>query len=142
MLASAAAAEGAAQAVAHTEVSLGVTLLFAALLAAMIACLALEEKLPAKKSVIVGLFAVVLTYWSTAATAVPLGWPGSACGALTGPSTAHSTASSTAKLCTALPESCAQPEVRTRTESLPGASRSAPRRRFRMEVAETIDLSG
>ena len=30
----------------------------------------------------------------------------------------------------------------TRTESLPGASRSAPRRRFRMEVAETIDLSG
>lgn len=41
------------------QVPLGVTLLFMALLVAMILCLALEEKLHAKKSVIVGLFAVV-----------------------------------------------------------------------------------
>jgi Na+/H+ antiporter NhaD/arsenite permease-like protein len=41
------------------EISLGVTLLFTGILAAMIACLALEEKLHAKKSVIVGLFAIV-----------------------------------------------------------------------------------
>jgi len=39
--------------------SLGVSLLFAAILAAMILALALEEKLHAKKSVIVGLFAIV-----------------------------------------------------------------------------------
>jgi Na+/H+ antiporter NhaD/arsenite permease-like protein len=42
------------------EVSTGVTLLFAALLVAMILCLAFEEKLHAKKSVIVGCFAVAL----------------------------------------------------------------------------------
>jgi len=41
------------------EVSVGITLLFAALLVAMILCLAYEEKLHAKKSVIVGAFAVV-----------------------------------------------------------------------------------
>ena len=41
------------------EVSPVVTLLFAALLVAMIVCLAFEEKLHAKKSLIVGLFAVV-----------------------------------------------------------------------------------
>ena len=41
------------------DVSLGVTLFFAAILLAMIASLALEEKLHAKKSVIVGLFAVL-----------------------------------------------------------------------------------
>jgi len=41
------------------EVSIGVTLFFAVLLVAMILCLALEEKLHAKKSVIVGAFAVV-----------------------------------------------------------------------------------
>ncbi|TNE46647.1 MAG: hypothetical protein EP343_23885 [Deltaproteobacteria bacterium] len=41
------------------KVSTGVTALFACLLVAMIASLALEEKLHAKKSVIVGLFAVV-----------------------------------------------------------------------------------
>ncbi len=39
-------------------VSIGVTLFFAALLVAMILCLAFEEKLHAKKSVIVGAFAV------------------------------------------------------------------------------------
>ncbi len=40
------------------EVSIGVTLFFAALLVSMILCLAFEEKLHAKKSVIVGIFAV------------------------------------------------------------------------------------
>ncbi len=40
------------------EVSMGITLLFTALLAAMVLSLALEEKLHAKKSVIVGVFAV------------------------------------------------------------------------------------
>ena len=43
----------------HDEVSLGITLFFAALLIAMIMCLAFEEKLHAKKSVIVGVFAMV-----------------------------------------------------------------------------------
>ncbi len=43
----------------HHEVAEGTTLLFAGLLVAMIACLALEEKLHAKKSVIVGSFAVL-----------------------------------------------------------------------------------
>ena len=46
-------------AAATHEVSTGVTLFFAGLLVAMILCLALEEKLHAKKSVIVGTFAVV-----------------------------------------------------------------------------------
>ncbi len=41
------------------EVSMGITLLFAALLAAMVVSLALEEKLHAKKSVIVGVFSVI-----------------------------------------------------------------------------------
>ncbi len=51
--------EGAAHAATTGDVSLGVTLLFAGILAAMVAALALEEKLHAKKSVIVGLFAVL-----------------------------------------------------------------------------------
>ena len=38
---------------------LGVTLFFGALLVGLIACLALEEKIHAKKSVIVGVFALV-----------------------------------------------------------------------------------
>jgi Na+/H+ antiporter NhaD/arsenite permease-like protein len=41
------------------EVSPAITMLFAAILVAMILCLALEEKLHAKKSLIVGLYAVV-----------------------------------------------------------------------------------
>jgi Na+/H+ antiporter NhaD/arsenite permease-like protein len=41
------------------EVSHFITLVFAALLAAMVLCLALEEKIHAKKSVIVGIFAVI-----------------------------------------------------------------------------------
>jgi len=50
----------AVQDAAHAgEVSLGVTLFFAIFLVAMILSLALEEKLHAKKSLIVGLFAIV-----------------------------------------------------------------------------------
>ncbi len=45
--------------VAAPEVSLAVTLLFAAFLVGMILCLAFEEKLHAQKSLIVGLFAVI-----------------------------------------------------------------------------------
>jgi Na+/H+ antiporter NhaD/arsenite permease-like protein len=52
-------ADAAVQAAAHAAVPLGVTLLFSAILLAMVACLALEERLHAKKSLIVGLFAVV-----------------------------------------------------------------------------------
>ena len=44
---------------AEHAVPMGVTVLFAALLGALIVCLALEEKLHAKKSIIVGCFAVV-----------------------------------------------------------------------------------
>ena len=44
---------------AEHAVPLGITLLFAALLAALIVCLALEEKIHAKKSVIVACFSVV-----------------------------------------------------------------------------------
>ena len=40
-------------------VPLGTTLFFTAILAVMIACLALEEKIHARKSLIVGLFAMV-----------------------------------------------------------------------------------
>ena len=50
-------AEAAQQVGEHHEVSGGVTALFAVLLVAMIAALALEEKIHAKKSVIVGVFA-------------------------------------------------------------------------------------
>ena len=47
---------------AHPEVPTSVTLLFLALLIAMVASLALEEKLHAKKSVITGVFAVVALF--------------------------------------------------------------------------------
>ena len=47
------------EAAAAHEVSLPVTLGFAAMLVGLILCLALEEKLHAKKSLIVGLFGVV-----------------------------------------------------------------------------------
>ncbi len=49
--------QGAAHVAA--EVPRGITLLFAGLLVALIVSLALEEKLHAKKSLIVGLFAIV-----------------------------------------------------------------------------------
>ena len=56
-----------------TLVPLGVTLLFMALLVVMILCLALEEKLHAKKSVIVGLFAVVTLFLGAAFDLLPFG---------------------------------------------------------------------
>ena len=49
------------------------TFIFAFLLVAMIACLALEEKLHAKKSVIVGLFAVVGLLLAAAMGILPFG---------------------------------------------------------------------
>ncbi|MCB9760149.1 MAG: hypothetical protein H6739_09975 [Alphaproteobacteria bacterium] len=57
----------------HHEVPMGVTLLFSGLLVAMIVSLALEEKLHAKKSVIVGLFAVVCLILADALHLLPLG---------------------------------------------------------------------
>jgi Na+/H+ antiporter NhaD/arsenite permease-like protein len=53
------------------EVSIGVTLFFAGLLVAMILCLAFEEKLNAKKSVIVGSFAVALLLLSAGLGLLP-----------------------------------------------------------------------
>jgi Na+/H+ antiporter NhaD/arsenite permease-like protein len=47
---------------AHHEVSSSVTLLFTAILVGMIASLALEEKIHAKKSLIVGVFAIVCLF--------------------------------------------------------------------------------
>ena len=55
------------------QAPLGVTLLFMALLMAMILCLALEEKLHAKKSVIVGLFAVVTLFLGATFNLLPFG---------------------------------------------------------------------
>jgi Na+/H+ antiporter NhaD/arsenite permease-like protein len=52
-------------------VSLGLTLFFGALLVALIACLALEEKLHAKKSVIAGLFALTCLLLGTAFDLLP-----------------------------------------------------------------------
>jgi Na+/H+ antiporter NhaD/arsenite permease-like protein len=55
------AEQAAGQAAEHVagEVPMGITLLFAGVLVALIVSLALEEKLHAKKSLIVGLFAIV-----------------------------------------------------------------------------------
>ena len=55
------------------QVTPAVTLLFTALLMMMILCLALEEKLHAKKSVIVGLFAVVTLFLGAAFDLLPFG---------------------------------------------------------------------
>ncbi len=54
-------------------VSTGTTIFFAVLLVAMIACLALEEKLHAKKSIIVGLFASVCLLLDAVYGLLPLG---------------------------------------------------------------------
>lgn len=56
---------------ASHEVSTGVTLLFAALLACLILSLALEEKIHAKKSLIVGVFAVVSLFLAVSLGIVP-----------------------------------------------------------------------
>ena len=55
------------------DVPMGVTLLFAALLVGMVLCLALEEKLHAKKSVITGVFAVVSLLLGAAFELLPFG---------------------------------------------------------------------
>ncbi len=57
----------------HPDVTLGVTVLFTILLVAMIACLALEEKLHAKKSLIVSAFAVISLALGTALHLIPFG---------------------------------------------------------------------
>ena len=66
---------GAQTAAEHAvpEVSTGITLLFAAILVAMIASLALEEKLHAKKSLIVGLYAMVSLLLGAALLPLPFG---------------------------------------------------------------------
>ena len=56
-----------------SEVSLGVTLFFTGMLVAMILCLALEEKLHAKKSVIVGVFALLALLCGAAFHLLPFG---------------------------------------------------------------------
>ena len=66
----------AAQATAedpHHEVPLSVTIFFAGILVAMIICLALEEKLHAKKSVIVGVFAGLSLLLGAAFDLLPFG---------------------------------------------------------------------
>ena len=65
-----AAAESAGE--AHT-VELWVTLLFTGILVAMILCLALEEKLHAKKSIIVGVFAVISLFLGAVFGLLPFG---------------------------------------------------------------------
>jgi len=74
MISAAFALTGAAQQ-GHdvAQVPVGVTLLFTVLLMAMILCLALEEKLHAKKSVIVGIFAVVALLLGAAFDLLPFG---------------------------------------------------------------------
>lgn len=57
----------------HGEVSLAVTIFFAVLLAALVACLALEEKIHAKKSVIAGFFAVLTLILADAFGLLPVG---------------------------------------------------------------------
>ncbi len=63
--------EGSAQ--HHGDVSTGITLTFSALLVGMIACLALEEKIHAKKSVIVAAFAVICLILGAICGILPFG---------------------------------------------------------------------
>ncbi len=53
------------------EVSLGITLLFSGLLVGLIGCLALEEKIHAKKSVIVAAFAILCLFLALALDVIP-----------------------------------------------------------------------
>ena len=55
------------------DVPLGITLLFAGILAAMIATLAMEEKIHAKKSVIAGFYALITLFLADALHLLPLG---------------------------------------------------------------------
>ncbi len=75
MAVSLAAQGGQVAEAAHStpHVAPGITYLFAALLAAMIVTLALEEKLHAKKSLIVGLYAVVALLMGAALLPLPYG---------------------------------------------------------------------
>ena len=69
-------AQGAAGQVAgeaSAEVSAGVTLLFAAILVALIVSLALEEKLHAKKSLIVGVYAIIALLLGAVLLPLPFG---------------------------------------------------------------------
>ena len=61
------------QEAAHPEVPFGTTLLFAAILVGLIASLALEEKLHAKKSLIVGIFAVICLFLGAVLLPLPFG---------------------------------------------------------------------
>jgi len=61
------------QEAAHPEVPFGTTMLFAAILVGLIVSLALEEKLHAKKSLIVGIFAVVCLFLGAALLPLPFG---------------------------------------------------------------------
>ena len=57
----------------HAEVPTWVTVLFGVILASMIAALALEEKIHAKKSIIVGTFAVMFgVAWLTSHFVAPI----------------------------------------------------------------------
>ena len=58
---------------AGTQVSFGVTLFFAAILVALIVSLALEEKLHAKKSLIVGLYAILALVLGSVFLPLPFG---------------------------------------------------------------------
>jgi len=68
-----AALQTAAEGHGEAAVAFGVTLLFTFLLAGLIACLALEEKIHAKKSVIVGVFALVCLFLGEWFRILPLG---------------------------------------------------------------------
>ena len=57
----------------HHEVTLGTTLFFTGILVLMIACLAFEEKIHAKKSLIVSLFGVLSLALGTALGLIPFG---------------------------------------------------------------------
>ncbi len=61
------------QEAAHHEVPFGTTMLFAAILVGLIASLALEEKLHAKKSLIVGIFAVICLFLGAILLPLPFG---------------------------------------------------------------------
>lgn len=67
------AATGGNETIAHQPVSSGITYLFTGLLVLMIASLAMEEKIHAKKSLIVGVFAVIALFLGSALHIIPFG---------------------------------------------------------------------
>ena len=66
-------ASGTEQAGHHHEVPMTVTIVFAVILAAMVLTLALEEKLHAKKSVIVGTYCIIALFAGAALHLLPFG---------------------------------------------------------------------